>query len=302
MKLGVWLALMTAPVFAQDAAPVLVQPYGRANVIAKTAYARPGGVLGVEVKNGRWRSATLLFDGHRGALGSEGGGLSGLVPIPLDTEPAEHKLTLYFPGNRRTGGAVALRVPVTPGARPVRGRTLPPEAIAQLSSPTALGHARFLLRAIRTRESRLFETRPLIAPVSAPVSFGFGGREDYGMSLGPVRDGLLGEHHRGVDYDVPVGTPVKAPGAGVVVLARSLLFTGETVVINHGRGIVSVLSNLNHVNVAEGDTVSQGTVVGVSGRSGLGALTPHLCFAVYINAINVDPEALMDASLWPSAR
>jgi murein DD-endopeptidase MepM/ murein hydrolase activator NlpD len=51
--------------------------------------------------------------------------------------------------------------------------------------------------------------------------------------------------------------------------------------------------------VREGDLVSEGAPLGTSGRTGIGALVPHVCFSVYLHSLDVDPEALMDASLWP---
>ncbi len=291
-----------APSAAPSPAPLLTKAYGRAMVEVQTARANPGGVFAILVRGGRWASANTLLDGRRGSIALEGGKLFGLIPVALDTEPAEHKLSLFFPGGRRGGGAVSLMVPVTAAARPTRPRALSPEALASAASQTALGHGRYLLAAIRTRDLKDYQTGPLRPPVDAPIVFPFGGAEDYGMEMGPVKDGLMGEHHRGVDYDVPAGTAVKAPGSGIILLARSLVFSGETVVIGHGLGLVSVLSHLTHVSVREGDVVNQGTTVGTSGKSGIGALTPHLCFSVYLHSLNVDPEALMDASLWPATK
>jgi|GEM_PF-2074465 len=278
---------------------LLSKAYGRSVVDVQTARANPGGVFAILVRGGRWASANTLLDGRRSSIALEEGKLFGIVPVALDAEPTEHKLSLFFPGGRRRGGAVSLMVPVTGASRPTRPRTLPPEALASAATQTALGHARFLLAAIRTRDLKAYHSGPLRAPVDGPIVFPFGGAEDYGMEMGPVKDGLMGEHHRGVDYDVPAGIPIRAPGAGIVLLARSLVFSGETLVIGHGRGLVSVLSHLTHVGVREGDVVTEGASVGTSGKTGLGALTPHLCFSVYLHSLNVDPEALMDASLWP---
>lgn len=282
--------------------PLLTKAYGRTRVEVQTVRAVPGGVLPILVRGGRWASANTLLDGRRGAIALENGKLFGIIPVALDTEPAEHKLSLFFPGGRRTGGSVSLMVPVTAVSRPTRPRALPPEVLASAATQTALGHGRFLLAAIRTRDLKAYQSGPLRPPVDGPVVFPFGGIEDYGMEMGPVKDGLMGEHHRGIDYDVPVGTTVKAPGSGIILLARSLIFSGETVVIGHGRGLVSVLSHLTHVSVREGDVVNMGTAVGTSGKTGIGALTPHLCFSVYLHSLNVDPEALMDPGLWPAAK
>lgn len=291
-----------SPVPSATPSPIspLTRAWGRAVVEVQTGRANPGGVFAILVRGGRWSSANTLLDGRRGSIALEDGKLFGLIPVALDTEPAEHKLSLFFPGGRRGGGSMSLMVPVTAAARPTRPRSLTPEALASAASQTALGHGRFLLGAIRTRDLKAYQSGPLRPPVDGPIVFPFGGVEDYGMEMGPVKDGLMGEHHRGVDYDVPAGTPVKAPGSGIILLARSLVFSGETVVIGHGRGLVSVLSHLTHVIVREGDVVNQGTAVGTSGKSGIGALTPHLCFSVYLHSLNVDPEALMDGTLWPA--
>ncbi|MBK5255962.1 MAG: M23 family metallopeptidase [Vicinamibacteria bacterium] len=298
--LPIWI--VGRPPFAQPASSLLTSAYGRSVVLVETARAQPGGVFGVAVSRNRWASANTLLDGRRASLAREATGLFGLVPVALDTQPAEHKLSIFFPGGRGRGGSTSLTVPVSALVRPGRLRTLSPEALASASSQTALGHGRFLLGAIRTRDLTANHSGPLRPPVDQPLAFPFGGTEDYGMVMGPVKDGLMGEQHRGVDYDVPPGTTVKAPGAGIIILARSLVFSGETVVIGHGGGLVSVLSHLNHVTVAEGDVVAQGAAVGVSGQTGLGALTPHLCFSTYLHSLNVDPAALMDASLWPGVR
>lgn len=286
---------------AQPDTPLVSRAYGRVSVDVNVSRAHPGGVLAVGVRNGRWATANTLVDGRRGALTRVEGHLFGVIPLALDTAPGDHRLSLFFPGGRN-GGATSLSVPVSGLSRSPRTRTLTPEGIASATSQAALGHGRFLLAAIRTRDSKTHHTGALRAPVDVPVSFPFGGLEDYGRVMGPIKDGLMGEQHRGVDYDVPPGTTVNAPGTGVVLLARSLIFSGETVVIGHGNGLVSVLSHLSYVTVREGDLVFQGTSVGVSGKTGLGALTPHLCFSVYLHSLNVDAEALMDAALWRSTR
>ena len=284
---------------AEPASSVLTRPFRSRRVSVETSRAQPGGVFYVSVARTRWVSANTLFDGRRASLAKQATTLFGLVPVALDTDPGEHKLSIFFPGRSSLRGSTSLNVPVDSLARPNRLRPLTPEALASASTQAALGHGRFLLSAIRTRDLKPLHTGPLRPPVEAPLSFPFGGTEEYGMVMGPVKDGLMGEQHRGVDYDVPPGTAVRAPGAGIIILARSLAFSGETVVIGHSNGLVSVLSHLSHVTVAEGEEVAQGAAVGASGQTGIGSLTPHLCFSVYLHSINVDPVALMDASLWP---
>ncbi|MEO8361053.1 MAG: M23 family metallopeptidase [Vicinamibacteria bacterium] len=303
LLVALFLFSSEAPAVAQTASPsVQTRTYGRAVIDVDTSRAVPGGVFAIGIRNARWAAASTLMDGRRGAMSNETGRLFGLIPIPLDTSIGEHKISLFFPGGRGVAGATSFTAPVTPVSRPNRARPLTPDQITAAQAQMALGHGRFLLAAIRTRDLPGYQIGPLRPPVDQPIIFPFGGIEDFGLSMGPVKDGLIGEQHRGVDYDVPEGTVVKAPGSGVVLLARSLVFSGETIVIGHGHGVVSVLSHLTHVSVREGDVVNQGTAVGTSGKTGLGAFTAHLCFSVYLHSVNVDPEVMMDATLWPAGK
>ena len=71
--------------------------------------------------------------------------------------------------------------------------------------------------------------------------------------------------HAGVDYRGAVGTPISAPGAGRIVLAEPLFFTGDTVIIDHGLGLYSLLAHLSRIDVAAGQTVERGERRGIAG-------------------------------------
>jgi len=90
---------------------------------------------------------------------------------------------------------------------------------------------------------------------------------------------------------VPVGTPVRAPGAGTVLFAGPLALSGETVVIDHGQGVLSVLQHLSRVDGRPGDPVAAAAVVGLSGDTGL-APQPILQWRVYLHAVAVDPTVI----------
>ena len=67
-------------------------------------------------------------------------------------------------------------------------------------------------------------------------------------------------------YTIP-GDPCRAPANGVVVLARNLALTGNTVVIDHGAGLRSIFYGLTALDVEAGDDVKQGQLLGTSGRT-----------------------------------
>jgi murein DD-endopeptidase MepM/ murein hydrolase activator NlpD len=98
--------------------------------------------------------------------------------------------------------------------------------------------------------------------------------------------------HAGVDFRGAVGTPVAAPAGGRVVLAEDLFFTGQTVVIDHGLGLYSLLAHLSRIDVMPGDAVSRGQRIGLLGATGR-VTGPHLHWTVRLGEARVDPLRLL---------
>ena len=106
--------------------------------------------------------------------------------------------------------------------------------------------------------------------------------------------------HGGADFISSEGTPVLAPGAGRVLLAHDLYFSGNTVVIDHGLGLFSLLAHLSAFDVREGELVTEGQTVGRVGATGR-VTGPHLHWAVRAGGARVDPLSVL-ALLGPQAR
>jgi murein DD-endopeptidase MepM/ murein hydrolase activator NlpD len=129
--------------------------------------------------------------------------------------------------------------------------------------------------------------RPFERPATGATTGSFGMRS--------VFNGRPRSPHAGVDFRGPTGAPVTAPAAGIVALADDLFFTGNTVVVDHGQGLYSVLAHLSELHVAEGDTVTRGDLVGRIGRTGR-ATGPHLHWSVRLNGARIDPLSLIRAT------
>ena len=98
--------------------------------------------------------------------------------------------------------------------------------------------------------------------------------------------------HRGIDLSAPLGTPIRAPGAGVVQTATERYPQGEAygsvVVIDHGNGVQTVYAHLGTMKVKAGEHVKQGQVlaeVGMTGRT----TGPHVHVEVVVDGARVDP-------------
>jgi murein DD-endopeptidase MepM/ murein hydrolase activator NlpD len=99
-----------------------------------------------------------------------------------------------------------------------------------------------------------------------------------------------GAGHRGVDFAVPTGTPVRAANAGEVTFAGSVAGSLH-VVIAHGRGLRTSSSFLATITVRRGEHVARGQVVGTAG-AGTGEHAGVLHFGLRFGEVYVDPMVL----------
>jgi murein DD-endopeptidase MepM/ murein hydrolase activator NlpD len=98
--------------------------------------------------------------------------------------------------------------------------------------------------------------------------------------------------HAGIDLAVPVGTPVRAPAAGVVLETQNFFFTGNTIFLDHGQGLITMYCHLSHFDVKPGEHVRRGQVIAESGATGR-VTGPHLHWSVILNHALVDPTAFV---------
>ncbi|HLS05961.1 MAG TPA: M23 family metallopeptidase [Wenzhouxiangella sp.] len=100
--------------------------------------------------------------------------------------------------------------------------------------------------------------------------------------------------HWGLDIAAPTGTKVKAPAPGIVTLAHSdMYFSGGTLFIDHGHGLVSAFLHLSALDVEVGDVVERGQTIARVGATGR-ATGPHLDWRVNLGSIRIDPALLVD--------
>ena len=100
-------------------------------------------------------------------------------------------------------------------------------------------------------------------------------------------------YHSGIDFPVPIGTPLRAANAGRIVLARKLTTTGNTIIIDHGMNVFSAYAHMSELAVKEGDIVKRGQSIGKSGNTGF-TTGPHLHFTISIGTTFVNPYIFMD--------
>jgi len=126
--------------------------------------------------------------------------------------------------------------------------------------------------------------QPFMQPVAGPLSSSFGRRR--------ILNGEPRSPHSGLDIAADTGTPILAPASGTVTLTGDFYFNGNTVFVDHGQGLISMMCHLSRIDVSEGDTVARGDVLGQVGATGR-VTGPHLHWSVSMNGNRVDPVQVM---------
>ncbi|MBK8456745.1 MAG: peptidoglycan DD-metalloendopeptidase family protein [Phyllobacteriaceae bacterium] len=103
-----------------------------------------------------------------------------------------------------------------------------------------------------------------------------------------------GKSNDGIDISLPAGSPVKAAENGVVIYAGDgLKEFGNTVLVRHEDGLVTVYGHNSNLKVKRGDKVTRGQDIASSGATG-DTETPKLHFEVRKNSTPVDPSKYLD--------
>jgi murein DD-endopeptidase MepM/ murein hydrolase activator NlpD len=158
-----------------------------------------------------------------------------------------------------------------------------PEALKQIEDESKLKTRIFAASAPQPLWTSSFR-----APVTAQATDSFGTRRMF--------NGKLASIHKGMDYRAATGTPVRAGNSGVVVLGRPLYYEGNCVVIDHGLGLYTVSMHFSRIDVREGQRVSAGDQLGLSGATGR-VTGPHLHWAVRWQGAYLDPAKLLRLDL-----
>jgi len=102
-----------------------------------------------------------------------------------------------------------------------------------------------------------------------------------------------GWKHSGIDISGTTGTPIKATQSGTIILAKTLKVHGNTVMIDHGLGIVSIYNHLDKISVKLNDNVNKEDIIGTVGSTGI-ATGSHLHFGISVQSIRINPRTWLE--------
>ncbi|XXT24684.1 M23 family metallopeptidase [Sorangium sp. So ce429] len=252
-------------------------PPADASRLSVEGRAVQGGLLRAKL-NGKLRR--MAFPGHRVTVSDEG---EFLIAFSRNA-PAQEKLTITFDD----GQVLEKLFDVEQRTFEVDKVDNLPENMVKLDMATRvkLTQTEKKLDAIRSKYTKKNCYKDgFIWPSKGPIT------SRYGQPR--VLNGTDGGIHWGVDIAVAVGTAVRAPACGKVVLVeKDLPLSGHTMIIDHGHGLTSTFIHLHGFAAKVNDEVKQGQViatVGMTGRTN-GA---HLDWRMNLFDTRVDPELLV---------
>lgn len=207
-----------------------------------------------------------------------------IVGIPLSIKPGSHRLTITSNQHK------------SHQAFTVKGKDYATRHITITNkrkvNPTKADLERhfkekpLMLAALKTWTEQTDISSAFILPVEGRLSSPFGLKRIYNKQARIRR-------HTGLDIAAPNGTPIIAPAKGKIIRTGDYFFTGGTVFLDHGQGLITMYCHLSKIDVKAGNVLQQGDRIGEVGSTGR-VSGPHLHWVVSLNNTKVEPKLFVD--------
>ena len=239
---------------------------------------RPGGVAIVDVGSAKLGSPDVTLGGRSVLVMQDADRWKAIVGIPLDTDPG----TLSIVVNDIEMNVAVGEHDYAEQRLTVKNKSHVTPDQAQLDR---IGRERKIIdAALNDFRDVAVDGIALNAPVDGPRSSSFGLRRFFNdQPRAP---------HKGMDIAASLGTPITAPRSGKVTATGDYFFNGNTVILDHGQGYVTMYCHLSEIAVEEDQHVEAGDTLGAVGATGR-VTGPHLHFGTYLNGTAVDPAIVL---------
>ena len=262
-----WAALLLC------AGPALASAY-----VLPHESAVPGGVKVLRLDVHGDSMPYVDVDGHRALVVQDGSSWIAIIGIPLSASLAPRQVIVH-------SGDARQEIQYSIGDKQYASQSLkvaPGQVNLSKADLERVNQEKSIIEHAMSRwTDEQPETLHMPQPIPGVRSSSFGMRRIFnGESRNP---------HSGMDIAAPVGTPVRAPLAGTVIDTGDYFFNGNTVFVDHGRGMISMYCHLSAIDVKPGQRVAAGATLGKVGMTGR-VTGPHLHWGLSLNRAWVDPE------------
>jgi murein DD-endopeptidase MepM/ murein hydrolase activator NlpD len=245
-----------------------------------------GNTLSVIVNAPGSPAVAVSFDGTSvRAYALPGGARRALIGTDPTVATGTHRLVVTVTQPGRTARRIPRDVRLGSGQFAVRTVTLGPKTAGLITAQNAATEQRLLGSVLSRRTPDALWSGPFGAPSDGTMDSPYGDQSFY--------NGRRAWWHQGMDYAASAGAPVVAANDGIVALAQLLPLGGNTVVIDHGQGVLTEYLHLSAFTVRPGARVAKGTLIGRIGATGL-VTGPSLHWGLYVNGTWVNPSYWME--------
>lgn len=231
---------------------------------------------------------SLTFNGNPLAVFEEEGRLAALIGLDFHEKPGSYPLVLTLDDNQKIESNIEVRKRELISAdfdipEQLGGNTS--QAEHELTSTLSKDSA--ILNSVTTQVSpeKLWSGQFRFPLKGSPVV-----TDVYGYSR---KTGSVSLSHLGTDFRAAEGTPVYAINSGRVAYTGTLRNFGETVIIDHGLGLMTLYMHLSEIKTQKNKSVEKGDIIAESGSTGY-SLGPHLHLSVRINGLSIDPQKFLE--------
>ena len=218
------------------------------------------------------------------------GGYRTLLPVDRLQKTGPAELLVRVKGSQGPLARRRLSI-VELDTGPVQTIRLKPDRMALQKDPRVKEQSKRIRQLLRTKSAvQLWKGN--FQPPSSKPGRGFGRQRRYIEAQSSRRRGSsFRGYHRGLDFSLQPGTPVYAANAGKVLAAEPFVVPGNSVLLDHGHGVITAYFHMKEIRVKPGDRIARGQVVGTVGNTGR-STGPHLHWAVYAQGQAVNPVAI----------
>ena len=243
--------------------------------------AVPGGVAQVALGAAPERPAAFEGDVPLLVLGGPAG-WTALVGIALSAEPGTARLRARGADGRER----ELAYTIQPKRYTEQHLKVSPRTV-DLSSEDLARHERE-----RAHQQTVIATLSAAPTVPLQMRPPTPGRRSSSFGLRRFFNGQPRNPHSGMDIAAATGTPVVAPMPATVIDTGNYFFNGNTVWLDHGGGLMSMMCHLSRIRAKLGDRLAAGDRVGDVGATGR-VTGPHLHWTITLNRASVDPALFL---------
>ncbi len=234
----------------------------------------PGGVAVLDI--GEAGSAT--YNERPVMIAKHATGNVAVVGIPLSAASGQHRLELET-------GAISFEV---------KGKEYEVQRLTIANKRKVNPYAQDMDRIVRERKEMdtVFDSYTDVNDIDLTFDVPTEGIMSSSFGLRRILNDQPRSPHSGMDIAAPEGTRIIAPAAGIVAATGDYFFNGNTVMVDHGQGLITMYCHLSSIDVEVGQKVKTGDLLGKVGKTGR-VTGAHLHWGVSLNDARVDPALFL---------